>query len=80
MRKPVFVYAKTIALISCDVTAAQLISAFVFIDTNFKLLDLCCSCTHYENTPMQYTAIFHGSKNDNFQIEKLIFFLFLLKT
>ena len=21
---------------------------------------------HYENTPMQYTAIFHGSKKDNF--------------
>ena len=23
---------------------------------------------HYENTPMQYTAIFHGCKNDNFHI------------
>ena len=22
--------------------------------------------THYENTPMQYTAIFHGCKNDIF--------------
>ena len=22
---------------------------------------------HYENTPMQHTAIFHASKNDNFQ-------------
>ena len=22
---------------------------------------------HYENTPMQYTAIFQGCKNDNFQ-------------
>ena len=22
---------------------------------------------HYENTPMQYTAIFHSCKNDNFQ-------------
>ena len=27
---------------------------------------------HYENTPMQYTSILHGCKNDNFQ---LIFFL-----
>ena len=26
---------------------------------------------HYVNIPMQYTAIFHGCKNDNFQ---LIFF------
>ena len=24
---------------------------------------------HYENTPMQYTAIFHGCKNDNFQMQ-----------
>ena len=24
---------------------------------------------HYENTPMQYTAIFHGFKNDNFQMK-----------
>ena len=23
---------------------------------------------HYENTPMQYTAIFHGGTNDNFQM------------
>ena len=23
--------------------------------------------SHYENTPMQYTAILHGCKNDNFQ-------------
>ena len=33
---------------------------------------------HYENTPMQYTVIFHGCKNLNFQ--KVTFFLFLLKT
>ena len=31
--------------------------------------------THYENMPMQYLAIFHGCKNDNFQI---IFFLNIL--
>ena len=31
--------------------------------------------THYENTPMQYTAIFHGCKNDNFQIKKIDNFL-----
>ena len=23
---------------------------------------------HYENTPMQYTAIFHSCENDNFQL------------
>ena len=23
---------------------------------------------HYENTPMQYTAIFHGCKNASFQL------------
>ena len=30
---------------------------------------------HYENTPMQYTAIFHGNKNDFVLDKKLINFL-----
>ena len=29
---------------------------------------------HYENTPMQYTAIFHGRKNDNFRLKSLDYF------
>ena len=29
---------------------------------------------HYENTPMQYTAIFLGCKNDNFQLKFVYFF------
>ena len=29
---------------------------------------------HYENTPMQYTAIFRGSKNDNFQLNSFDYF------
>ena len=35
---------------------------------------------HYANRPVQYTAIFHGCKNDNFQINIIILFSFLLKT
>ena len=31
---------------------------------------------HYENTPMQYTAIFHSRKNDNFQMK--CFYIFLI--
>ena len=30
---------------------------------------------HYENTPMQYTAIFHGCKNVNFQMKNCDIFL-----
>ena len=30
---------------------------------------------HYVNTSMQYTAIFHGFKNDNFQMKKVDNFL-----
>ena len=30
---------------------------------------------HYENTPMQYTAIFQGRKNDNFQMKNCDVFL-----
>ena len=51
---------------------------------NFSLISLHAYTPifHYKNTPMQYTAIFHGCKNDNFQIhfrKIVIFFLFLLK-
>ena len=35
---------------------------------------------HYENTPMQHTATFHGSKNANFRLNVLTSFIFLLKT
>ena len=31
--------------------------------------------SHYANTPMQYTAIFHGCKNVNFQMKKFNIFL-----
>ena len=34
----------------------------------------------YANMSVQYIAIFHGNKNDKFQMKFLIFFLFLLKT
>ena len=38
-------------------------------------------CTfHYENMPMQYTAIMHSCKNDNFQMKNCNVFIFLLKT
>ena len=38
------------------------------------------SLNHYANMPVQYTAIFHGCINDNFQIIFFLnFFLFLLK-
>ena len=30
---------------------------------------------HYANTPMQYTAIFHGCINDNFQMKNYDIFL-----
>ena len=29
---------------------------------------------HYENTPMQHTAIFHGCKNDDFQLKYFVYF------
>ena len=32
-------------------------------------------CFHYTNTPMQYTAIFHGCKNVNFQMKNYNIFL-----
>ena len=40
--------------------------------------DLCLEQKHYADTPMQYTAIFHGCKNVNFQMKNYNIFLFLL--
>ena len=39
---------------------------------DFENLDVLSGllCLHYDNTPMQYTANFHGCKNDNFQMKK----------
>ena len=31
-------------------------------------------CYHYENKSIQYTANFHGSKNDNFQLKCFDYF------
>ena len=50
---------------------------FMWVITNLP------NTTHYANMPMQYTAIFHDCKNDNFQMKNcdiVIFFLLLLKT
>ena len=33
------------------------------------------NCIHYHNIPMQYTVIFHGCKNSNFQIKSVIFLI-----
>ena len=35
---------------------------------------------HYANTPMCYAAIFHGCKNDDFQMKNCDSFLIFLKT
>ena len=37
-----------------------------------------CDILHYENMPMQYTAIFHGCKNDNFQFNFSDYFIIFL--
>ena len=42
-----------------------------------KVISLyCCYDMHYANMSVQYTAIFHGCKNDNFQMK--IFDIFLI--
>ena len=51
----------------------QFIPAYLFSDEP-NLAKKHVRTRHYENTPMQYTAIFHGCKNDNFQMKFLIFF------
>ena len=40
----------------------------------FSLLYLFVALVHYENTSMQHTAIFQGSKNDNFRLNFFDYF------
>ena len=42
---------------------------------NFEVLDTETRENHYENMPMEYTVIFHGCINDNFQL-KFFFYYF----
>ena len=50
------------------------------ITAAFPLLPLSAEYAHYENTPMQYTAIFHSCKNDNFQMKNFDIVLIFAKT
>ena len=52
----------------------------VFASLQLYSLGMIFLTRHYANTPMQYTAIFHGLKNYNFQMKNCDIFLFLLKT
>ena len=51
---------------------AAIIKNPVLVKTLDSLLYFTC---HYANMPMQYTAIFHGCKNNIFQKKKCDFFL-----
>ena len=46
----------------------------VELHTYERILGIFCEPKHYENMPMQHTAIFHGCKNDNFQL--IVFYFF----
>ena len=48
---------------------------FLEYDSDIKIRACTQKTLSYDNTPMQYTAIFHGCKNDNFQVTKCYFFL-----
>ena len=48
-------------------------------NTKLRLYRLSSYIYHYENTPIQIYWKFYHQKNENFQIQNLIFFLFLLK-
>ena len=49
-----------------------------FSETRIMWLEI-IKIVHYANTPMQYTAIFHGCKNINFQIKNSNIFLIFAK-
>ena len=52
------------------------LGSLLYGDASVKLNDHEYS-VHSDNTPMKYTAIFHGCKNDNFQMKNCDMFLIL---
>ena len=46
----------------------------------FEIKNVKESSSHYENMPMQYSAISQGCKNDNFQMKKCYIFLIFAQT
>ena len=53
-------------------TATKRIST-IYVFPKIKIISLISKnyhfTSHYENAPLQVTAIFHGHKNDNFQMK-----------
>ena len=56
------------------VITASLSEKIFLIKTYFVVVHGQGSCNHYENTPMQDTAIFHGCKNYNFRLNFFYYF------
>ena len=54
--------------VSSVVILCAMLPGLMSVSMTFQLM-------HYANTPMQYTAIFHGCKNVHFQMIFLMFFL-----
>ena len=49
----------------------------MLILNNKHLIISSVNALHYEDTPMQYTVIFHGCKNNKFQMKKGDIFLII---
>ena len=57
-------------------TFTSIIACHLVMDSSRPSLPCGGDCkSHYENTPMQYTSIFHSCKNDNFQMKNCDVFL-----
>ena len=80
MRKPAFCKCENKVEDQLPSTgAADQRLSYHYIDSTIPLLPESV-ISHYENMSMQYEAIFHGCKNDNFQLKFFTIFIFLLKT
>ena len=70
---------KNSSVIDYVIMSAELfpcVHSFEELEFDPLLSDIHCPVAHNENTPMQYTEIFYGRKNDNFQMK--IFDIFLI--
>ena len=58
--------------VSCRIL--YFIVIYLYVSCNGSITSVGEERAHYENMPMQYTAIFHGCKNDNFRLSIFYYF------
>ena len=70
---PVFIFLMGLQLYLIQVNKISFVVTGINLLNSLSGVQTPHTVTHYDNMPMQYTAIFHGCKNDNFQLKFFVY-------